>query len=117
MLGETERKAVLNERARRRLLRGGIGLYRYEQEKSNTSFQFFAQIVIGVVFFLAGLVLLYGVWLTRRHELEVFGNADRYLGSFAVAASFVLIGSFFAHAGVIYYWRKFRAHVRAPHPR
>lgn len=60
-----ERNVVLKERERRKLLRPGVGLYTYSQERNTTPFQFAAQIVVGAIIFLVGLVLLSSVWGVR----------------------------------------------------
>jgi hypothetical protein len=73
--------------------RPGIGLYTYEQEKNTTPFQYAAQIVVGVIVLGVGVMLLF--------------EGMRLSG-----AVMVLIGSFFAHPGVIF-WFKRRLHKKS----
>lgn len=100
---DAERNAVLKERERRRLLRKGVGLYTYEQERNTTPFQLAAQIVVGAVLLITGLILFFAVWSVRAREISDYGTATSHLGGFAASAAIVLIGIFFAHAGVIFY--------------
>jgi hypothetical protein len=67
--------------------RPGIGLYSYEQEKNTTPFQYAAQIVVGVIVVGVGVMLLF--------------EGMRLSG-----AAMVLIGAFFAHAGVIFWFKR-----------
>jgi len=111
---DADRKAVLKERDRRRLLRGGIGLYTYQQERNTTPFQFAAQIVVGLIVALIGLLLVWGVWQTRRQEISAYGRADSHFGSFAFSVALVMVGVFMGHAGIIFYWKRFKARQSEP---
>ncbi len=109
---EAERQAVSKERERRRLLRGGLGFYTYQQERNTTPFQFAAQIIVGAVVVFVGLILVSSIWQVRAREIASYGVAESHIGSFAFALALILVGVFMAHAGVIFYWKKFRAHRR-----
>jgi hypothetical protein len=105
---DTDRKAVLKERERRRLLHGGLGLYTYPQIRNTTPFQLVAQIVVGLFVALMGALLFWGVWRTRIEEISNYGSANSHLGGFTLAAAVILIGVFWAHPGIIFYLRKLR---------
>ncbi len=107
---DEDRIAVLKERDRRRVLRGGIGLYSYQQSHNTTPFQFAAQIVVGTIVVLAGIALLYGIHERRVQEVSTFGSAESHWGGVAFGCCMLLVGVFFVHAGVNFYWRKFRTH-------
>jgi len=109
---DAERKVVLKERERRRLLRGGIGLYTYAQERNTTPFQFAAQIVVGAIVFIVGLILFSSIWEIRVREISDYGSSTSHAGGFAASAAMLLIGIFMAHAGVIFYWKRFKSHQR-----
>ncbi len=109
---DSERKAVLKERERRKILRPGLGLYTYLQERNTTPFQFAAQIVVGAIVFVVGLVLLSSIWEVRAREISAYGSASSHFGGFAASAAMLLIGIFLAHAGAIFYWRRFKLHRR-----
>src|SRR5271155_5398118 len=102
---DAERKVVLKERERRKLLRPDLGLYTYAQNRNTTPFQFAAGVVVGAVVFLVGLILLPSIWEIRAREISAYGSASSHLGGFTASAAMLLIGLFMAHAGVIFYWR------------
>lgn len=111
---DAERKTVLRERDRRRLLRGGMGLYTYDQERNTTPFQFAAQVVVGVVLAFVGLIFFSAIWEIRVHEISDYGTAASHFGGFATSLGMISFGIFVAHAGVIFYWRRFRLRRRKP---
>jgi formate hydrogenlyase subunit 3/multisubunit Na+/H+ antiporter MnhD subunit len=91
----------------------GIGLYTEEQGKNTTPFQYFAQIVVGAVFFCVGVLLLVGIFDARSRETLKFGSPDPHLGAFLFAAVLIIIGMFMAHAGVIFWGRRILARLRS----
>lgn len=66
-----------------------IGLYTYEQTKNTTPFQYFAQVVVGLI------VLAFGT---------VLAIEGMRLSGIAI----MVMGVFFAHAGVIFWFRRLR---------
>jgi len=112
MPSAADRDAFLKERERRRLLRGGLGLYAYEQERNTTPFQVAAQVVVGAVVIFTGLILLSSIWQIRARERSIYGSAESHFGAFASAFVTMLVAVFMAHAGVIFYWKRFRSHQR-----
>jgi len=112
MTTDEERQSVLRERDHRRLLRGGLGLYSHEQCRNTTAFQFYGQIVVGVIVALFGLFLAWGLWKTRLQEISEYGNADSHYAGFAFSFGVIVVGAFMAHPGVIYCWRRLSAHRR-----
>jgi hypothetical protein len=84
----------------------GIGLYTREQEKNTTPFQYFAQIVVSAVVFLCGVLFLVGIFDHRRQETIHFGNPESHLGGFVAAVAIIVVGTFMAHAGVIFWSRR-----------
>jgi len=86
--------------------REGVGLYTYEQVKGTTSFQYFAQIVVGAVFSGAGGMLLYRQFEVHRQEAKMFGTAEGHLWGWVASFALVAIGIFMAHAGLIVYGRR-----------
>jgi hypothetical protein len=73
----------VNTHRHKETLKPGIGLYSFEQAKNTTPFQYLAQIIVGVIFVGLGIALtLIG--------MRLFGIA------------IIVIGAFFAHAGVIF---------------
>ena len=75
----------------------GIGLFTYEQEKYTTPFQYFGQIVVGVV------VVSLGTMLGCDQFLSL---SRRSTGGIVTSAVLIVIGIFFAHAGVIFWFRR-----------
>jgi NhaP-type Na+/H+ or K+/H+ antiporter len=77
----------------------GIGLYTYEQAKNTTPFQRFAQVTVGTVFVLLGMMLGYDQYesLARRSTEGLIS-----------AAALIVIGIFLAHAGAIFWYRRLR---------
>jgi len=110
---DAERKMVLEERERRKLLRQGVGLYTYEQQRNTTPFQFVAQIVVGAIVFITGVILFFSIWGIRAREISDYGSPTSHLGGFAASVALLLIGIFMAHAGVIFYWRRFKSHRKS----
>jgi hypothetical protein len=86
--------------------RRGIGLYTYEQARNTTPFQYFAQIVVGIIFVLVGGLLVYHVPTLRREEIRKFGSAEAHVWDWITSLAVVAIGVFMAHAGVIFYARR-----------
>lgn len=86
--------------------REGVGLYTYEQVKGTTSFQYFAQIVVGAVFSGIGVMLLYHQFEVRREEARMFGTAEGHFWGWIASFALVAIGVFMAHAGLIVYGRR-----------
>lgn len=104
-----DRRAVLEERQRRRLLRGGLGLYTYRQIRSETPFTLIAGIVVGLFVVCIGAGILWSVWQARIEEISDYGSAGSHFGGFLIGAAAVVIGLFYAHAGIIFYCRKLKA--------
>ena len=96
-------------RPRHRGGRKGFGLYSYGQTKAETSFTFFGVIVVGVVFFVGGLLQLAVVISVRSKELQQYGQAESHFLAFGSAISMLVMGSFIAHPGVIYWARRISA--------
>lgn len=90
----------------RRKKREGVGLYSYEQVRGTTSFQYFAQIVVGAVFCGIGTLLLYHQFELRSEETKMFGTAENHVWGWVASSALVLIGMFMAHAGLIVYGRR-----------
>lgn len=107
---DDERRAVLGERERRKLLRGGLGLYTYPQIRSTTPVQCVAVIVVGTIVFLAGVMLFLSVWKVRAEEILAYGSSTSHAGGFAVSVAMLIIGIFWTHPGVIFFWRRFKLH-------
>jgi biotin transporter BioY len=95
----------------------GIGLYNREEEKNTTPFQYFAQIVGGVVVFLCGALYLIIIFGLRHKETVQFGSAEPHLYGFAIASATIVVGIFIAHAGVIFWGRRFRQRFTKRHQR
>jgi|HubBroStandDraft_3_1064219.scaffolds.fasta_scaffold337111_1 hypothetical protein len=84
----------------------GIGLFTYEQAKNTTPFQYLAQVVVGIVFFLAGGLLVYHVTIVRGEEIRAFGSPEMHLWDWSTSLAMMIIGVFMAHAGIIFYARR-----------
>jgi len=82
----------------------GIGLYTYQQEKNTTPFQYFVQIVVGLVIFVLGGCLLYQTVTLRHEEISKYGSADAHVWEWLVSFGVLTIGVFLCHAGVIFYF-------------
>ncbi len=82
----------------KRTSKPGIGLYTPEQEKNTTPFQYFAQIVVGTIVAVSGVVLAYAKYQSPNPHTP---------GLIAYAA-LVVIGIFMAHAGIIFWYRRLR---------
>jgi len=93
----------------------GIGLYSQEQEKYTTAFQYFAQIVVGAVFFSIGVLVLIGIFGHRTQETIRFGKPEPHIAGFIAAAAILAWGIFAAHAGVIFWSRRLLAYLRHRH--
>jgi protein-S-isoprenylcysteine O-methyltransferase Ste14 len=76
----------------------GIGLYTYEQAKNTTPFQYFAQIVVGSVVALLGIMV----------GISQYESPTRNTGWVVTSAVAIVIGTFMAHAGVIFWYRRLR---------
>src|SRR6266436_5956330 len=99
-------------RTRHRHGRHSLGLYTSRQIRAETPFSFFAQIVVGAVFWLGGVLVLLSVLYSRSAEMEAFGSAEPHVfGFFAVAIMFA-VGIFIAHAGMIYYGQRLFTRLR-----
>jgi ABC-type Fe3+ transport system permease subunit len=90
----------------------GIGLYTREQEKNTTPFQYFGQVVGGGVVFLCGVLLLVAIFDHRSRETAQFGSPESHLYGFVVAGAVIALGIFMAHAGVIFWGRRVRRHLK-----
>ncbi len=97
---------VLRHRGGKLEKREGVGLYTYEQVRGTTSFQYFAQIVVGTVFCGIGALLLYHQFELRSEEAKMFGTAEAHLWGWVASSAVVVIGIFMAHAGLIVYGRR-----------
>jgi hypothetical protein len=86
--------------------KSGIGLYSYEQEKNTTAFQYFAQTVIGAIVCALGTLCLVGRIMTREGEIAAFGSAEPHVWDWLTSLAIVVIGLFWAHAGIIFYARR-----------
>ncbi len=93
--------------------RRGVGLYTGEQVKNTTPFQYFAQIVVGAVVCITGLMVAYSLYEARAVEILRYGSPDSHVWGFIAAGVLVVIGVFMGHACVIYWWRR----LRTPHDR
>jgi protein-S-isoprenylcysteine O-methyltransferase Ste14 len=76
----------------------GIGLYTYEQAKNTTPFQYFAQIVVGTIVALLGIMV----------GISQYQSPTRSTGWLVTSAVAIVIGTFMAHAGVIFWYRRLR---------
>ena len=86
--------------------RKGIGLYTYEQEKNTTAFDYFGEIVVGLIIASLGGLLVYLCVIVRTEEIQKYGFAETHLWSWSGSLAVVLIGLFMAHAGLIFYGRR-----------
>jgi hypothetical protein len=93
----------------------GIGLYSYEQEKNTTPFQYFAQIVVGVVVFLCGAGWLVRIFYNRAQETLRFGSPEPHWRGFISSGAMILIGIGMGHAGVIFWGRRLRGYLKDRH--
>jgi hypothetical protein len=84
-----------------------IGLYTAEQEKNTTPFDYFASIIIGGVVLFCGALYLVIIFGLRHKETLQFGTAEPHLYGFVVAFAIIAVGIFMAHAGVIFWGRRF----------
>jgi hypothetical protein len=84
-----------------------IGLYTQEQEKNTTPFQYFGQIVGGGVVLVCGALYLVIIFGLRHKETAQFGSPEPHLYGFAVASAIIVAGIFMAHAGFIFWGRRF----------
>jgi hypothetical protein len=98
---DADRQAVLAERQRQRLLRGGLGLYTYRQIRYETPFQLIVGIVVGLFVASIGAGILWSVRQSRLEEIADYGSAGSHFGGWFVGSAVVLIGVFYAHAGII----------------
>jgi hypothetical protein len=87
-------------------IRKGIGLYTYEQSRNTTAFQYFVQVVVGVVFAALGGVLLGHAMITRGERILKHGSVDTDPSIWITGLAGVLIGLFIAHAGAIFWFRR-----------
>jgi hypothetical protein len=76
----------------------GIGLYTYEQEKNTTAFDYFAEIIVGTIVAMLGVMVGYAL----------YQSPTRSTGGLLLSAVLIVIGFFFAHAGVIFWYRRLR---------
>ena len=85
-----------------KLRKKGVGLYSYDQTKYARPFDYFGQIIVGVIIAALGVLILY-FELVESKEQSLFRRCARL----ACVPGFVffVIGMFIAHAGVIY-WTK-----------
>ena len=87
--------------------RKGIGLYTYEQSKSNSPFQYVVQIVVGVIISVLATASFYEQLLLRAEEIRRFGSAESRLWNWIGELIWFGVGVFIAHAGIIFYCRRF----------
>jgi hypothetical protein len=78
---------------------GAIDSESYEQVKNTSPFQYFAQIVVGAVFCIAGLMVAYAQYESRKLEVVRYGSSESHVRGLLVAGVLVVIGVFMAHAG------------------
>jgi hypothetical protein len=77
----------------------GIGLYSYEQIKNCTAFDFFGVIILGTIVASLGIMLGYD---------QYHSATRRSTGGLITATVLTVLGIFFAHAGVIFWYRRLR---------
>jgi len=90
----------------------GIGLFSRKQEKNTTPFDYFAQVVVGTVVLVCGVLYLVIIFDHRSRETIQFGRPEPHLYGFLVAGAFIVVGIFMAHAGVIFWSRRARTHLK-----
>ena len=90
-------------------------MYTYEQAKNTTPFQYFAQVVVGMIVAASGALLVYHVVTVRSEEFRVYGSADSHFWGWLSGLAVVLIGLFMAHAGLIYHGRRILHKMSHPH--
>lgn len=86
-------------RRRKTTPKPGIGLYTAEQEKNTTAFDYFAEVVVGAIVASLGVMLGYD---------QYHSATRRTTEGLLIAAALIVVGIFFAHAGVIFWCRRIR---------
>jgi hypothetical protein len=86
--------------------RKGVGLYTYEQVKNTSPFQYFAQIVVGMIVAATGGLFLYHEAVVRTEEVQRYGSAETHVWGWLGGLAIVMIGLFMAHAGLVFYGRR-----------
>ena len=76
----------------------GIGLYSYEQSKAMTPFLYFGVILVGGIFLFLGTFALWSMLEMR--------DAEPGITAFAQPVAMIILGLFFSHTGIIYYFRR-----------
>jgi predicted permease len=75
----------------------GVGLFSHRQERHTTPFQYFAQIVVGMIVISLGAMLGYDQYQSPMR---------RSTGGILVSAAFIVVGIFWGHAGAIFWYRR-----------
>ena len=90
----------------------GVGLYSWRQVRYDNAITFTAGIIVGCWVALIGVGVAWYAFDLRRIEAEQFGQADPHFWIWLGAFGLLLLGIFWAHAGVIYWCRRLFRHKR-----
>lgn len=93
-----------------------LGLFAYKRSDTTTPLQDAGAIVIGVVCAVLGIALIMAQMQARAGEIKSWGISETHWGGFLLGAGFLLTAFWFAHAGVIYWFRRlFKRHSPDEH--